>query len=117
MEDISNKDIVKEIESVERILKGLKLSLAAREPKATAKSQKKESNELQDRAKETQVRVEELQVGDKAKILNPNFGQESVGTVTRIGHGTDRITIEGRLFKRKIVRARKNLVRINKFSK
>jgi hypothetical protein len=48
-----------------------------------------------------------LQIGDKVNILNPKKGQETTGTVSKIG--AFRVTIETK--KGKVIRAYKNLQR------
>ena len=110
----SNEDIIREIESIERQLRDLRLTLKAREERATTGSRGTDDKERLVRTNhESQVRAKrELRVGDIARILNPNTGQAPVGKVTKISHETDRVTIQVGRFRKKIVRAIKNVERI-----
>lgn len=60
----------------------------------------------------------ELQIGDKVKVLNPKFGQETEGRViNKRNPDTGYVTIQGKRFRRKIVRVESNVQRIDSFSK
>lgn len=119
MDRKSDEQIIKEIEDIEEKLKGLRLALSARERATTVRSQQVGSTRHQVNAKGEAQRIREeneLRVGDTARITNPRVGQESVGTVIKVNRITDRVTIKGKLFRQKIVRATKNVERINKTS-
>ena len=57
--------------------------------------------------------TQELEIGCKAKITN-NIGpfQEREGKVVRLNRETDRVTVQGRRRKGKVVRATRNVIRI-----
>ena len=51
----------------------------------------------------------EIRVGDIVRILNPNFGQESVARVTKVNPDSGYYTLKGKRFGLTIIRKRKNL--------
>ena len=61
--------------------------------------------------------TQELEVGCKAKITN-NIGpfQEREGKVIRLNKETDRVTVQGRRRKGKVVRATRNVIRIERYT-
>ena len=102
MDKSSNQDIIEEIEEIERRIVSLKLKI--KENKTESKPAKRERK---------------LELGDKARIVNPNrlLGQEAEGTVVKVNYETKRVTVEGKRFRVKVVRHINNVVKIEEFSK
>ena len=84
---MSNRNVLKKIEALERQLADLKLEVT--------KPKTKKSNRLI--------------VGENVNVLNPNRGQENSGTISKINYVTKRATVDTK--KGKISRAFKNLKR------
>ena len=85
------KDLINKIESLEQLLRELKIDLA----EATGPSV-------------------ELQVGDRVRIRNPSRGQPHQGVITKV-HPTKRATVQGTDAKNKetkVIRLLKNLEKI-----
>lgn len=92
---MSGEEIQKKIERLERELKQLKLEI----------SEEKEATKRQNKSTATPS------IGDRVKILNPNRGQESQGTVVRVGR-SNYVTVC--TSKGKVVRLHSNLQVIRK---
>ena len=93
-ERLTNEELIREIESIEERLRQLRVSLETRRTQTASHRTR-------------------FNVGDKVRVLNPNFAQDSKGTVVKVNQKTGYVTVEGdkRRFP-KIVRKEKNLEHI-----
>ena len=82
----TDEEILQQIQEIEQLTRKLRIDLEERS---------------------SQQRTGKLTIGDRVKILNPKKGQETTGTVSKIG--AFRVTIDTE--KGKVIRAYKNLQR------
>lgn len=95
MERLSDEQLLKIIEDIEKKLLKLKLEIELR------KIEKNDNGEQGT-----------IKVDDRVRILNPSKGQETEGTVDKVNEETGYVTILGRKLKKKIVRKKKNVQKI-----
>lgn len=98
-EDLSDSEIARRIGELSEELSRLKLAI------------EKRSRRESDRQQPTEGRGR-LKVGDAVEILNPRVGQISAGKIVKANEKTDRYTVEGGRFSRKVIRASKNLKKV-----
>lgn len=104
------------IEQVEQLIERLEKDF--RDLKIAVKKIKEERDSAtRSRDSESPRVTRELEVGCKGRITN-NIGpfQEREGKVVRINRATDRVTIQGKRRKGKVVRALRNVIRIEEYS-
>ena len=107
--DNNIEQVEKLIEKLENELRDLKLAVGRIKEERTPVTRTRNTSNPRDN--------QELGVGCTARITN-NIGpfQEREGKVVRLNRATDRVTIQGRRRKGKIVHALKNVVRIERFT-
>ena len=110
MNDNNNLEQVEQlIERLEKDFKDLKLAVRKiKEDTTTATRTARAPN---------QRTTQELEIGCKAKITN-NIRpfQEREGKVVKLNRETDRVTVQGRRRKGKVIRALRNVTRIERYT-
>lgn len=92
----NHADIIAKIIDIEEQLKELRLTLVEQEDERIAERL-----------------ATDLEVGDFARILNPSFGQESIGRVVKVNRNTGFVTLSGKRFGLRIIRKKNNLQKID----
>ena len=107
--DNNIEQIEKLIEKLENELRELKLAVGRINEERTQATRTRNTSDPRDN--------QELEVGSTARITN-NIGpfQEREGKVVKINRATGRVTIQGRRRKGKVVRALKNVIRIERYT-
>ena len=108
-DDNDIEQVKKLIEKLENDFRDLKLPVGRIKEERTPVTRTRNTSNPRDN--------QELGVGCTARITN-NIGpfQEREGKVVKINRTTDRVTIQGRRRKGKVVRALKNVIRIEQYT-
>ena len=93
------EEIVEKIETIELLLRDLRLEL--------------EENQDWRRTQGLQREKREIQVGDLVRIKNPGPFQEKEGKVAKVNNETGFVSVIGKKKKKRISRKKKNLEKIN----
>src|SRR5210317_60449 len=102
MIETSIEEVIVKIETIELLLRDLRLEL----------------EETQDwrRTQELRRAEREIQVCDKVRIRNPGLLQDKEGEVLKVNHETGFVSVLGKKKRRTISRKKKNLEKIKTYS-